>query len=86
MKEVADKNQYPEILPFDYNRVVLSRSPTDPYSHYINASYVNVCLAAAVAASIIISFRAGFANVPTLLRRLLKLKRLTSIFGEWCGI
>ncbi len=42
MKEVADKNQYPEILPFDYNRVILSRSPLDPYSHYINASYVNV--------------------------------------------
>uniref|UniRef100_A0A914VYM6 Uncharacterized protein n=1 Tax=Plectus sambesii TaxID=2011161 RepID=A0A914VYM6_9BILA len=40
-KEVSDRNPYPDILPYDYNRVVLPRLPGDPQSHYCNASYVN---------------------------------------------
>uniref|UniRef100_A0A915L2Q7 Tyrosine-protein phosphatase domain-containing protein n=1 Tax=Romanomermis culicivorax TaxID=13658 RepID=A0A915L2Q7_ROMCU len=41
MKEFEIKNHYPEVLPFDYNRVLLSIQDNDPFSHYINASYVD---------------------------------------------
>jgi hypothetical protein len=41
-REVADKNQYPEIIPFDHNRVVLVEIPSSPHSSYINASYIDV--------------------------------------------
>lgn len=36
------RNQYPDILPYDFNRVILKKLPNDEDSHYINASYVNV--------------------------------------------
>ncbi|XP_042879295.1 uncharacterized protein LOC122257853 [Penaeus japonicus] len=35
------KNRYVDILPFDQTRVTLSPFPDDPYSDYINASYVH---------------------------------------------
>ncbi|KRX42007.1 Receptor-type tyrosine-protein phosphatase mu [Trichinella murrelli] len=35
------KNNYPDVLPFDYNRVILKPIPNEPNSHYINASYVD---------------------------------------------
>lgn len=43
-KENRDKNCYPEVLPYDYNRVILKTLPHIPNSHYINASYVDVCV------------------------------------------
>lgn len=39
---MGDRNQYPDTLPYDYNRVVLETRPGIDDSHYINASYVNV--------------------------------------------
>jgi protein tyrosine phosphatase len=39
---VADKNQYPEILPYDHNRVILTTLNDEPTTSYINASYVDV--------------------------------------------
>lgn len=39
---MGDKNQYNDVLPYDYNRVMLSIRGTDEDSHYINASYVQV--------------------------------------------
>lgn len=41
-KEVELRNNYPDVLPFDYNRVILSTLPSEPHSHYVNASYVDV--------------------------------------------
>ena len=45
----GDKNQYPDTLPYDHTRVVLSKTQVAPNivdenSHYINASYVPVSL------------------------------------------
>uniref|UniRef100_A0A0N4Z7X2 Tyrosine-protein phosphatase domain-containing protein n=1 Tax=Parastrongyloides trichosuri TaxID=131310 RepID=A0A0N4Z7X2_PARTI len=37
----ADRNPYPDTLPYDNNRVILKRLPNDENSHYCNASYVN---------------------------------------------
>ncbi|CDW55149.1 Receptor type tyrosine protein phosphatase mu [Trichuris trichiura] len=36
------KNNYPDILPYDFNRVILHPLPLDSSSHYINASYIDV--------------------------------------------
>lgn len=41
--KMGERNQYSDTLPYDYNRVVLSLRGGDPDSHYINASYVQVC-------------------------------------------
>ncbi|CAJ0958492.1 unnamed protein product, partial [Mesorhabditis belari] len=38
---MTERNPYPDTLPYDYNRVILPRIPSDENSHYINASYVN---------------------------------------------
>ncbi|VDK27195.1 unnamed protein product [Anisakis simplex] len=38
---MGERNQYPDTLPYDYNRVILRRLPADENSHYVNASYVN---------------------------------------------
>ncbi|KAF7638523.1 hypothetical protein Mgra_00001897 [Meloidogyne graminicola] len=38
---MGDKNQYPDTLPYDYNRVILEHRQGIEDSHYINASYVN---------------------------------------------
>lgn len=38
---MAGRNQFPDTLPYDYNRVILRRLPGDEKSHYANASYVN---------------------------------------------
>ncbi|VDD91572.1 unnamed protein product [Enterobius vermicularis] len=38
---MGNRNQYPDTLPYDYNRVILRRLPDDENSHYVNASYVN---------------------------------------------
>ncbi|KAE9548515.1 hypothetical protein FO519_008271 [Halicephalobus sp. NKZ332] len=38
---MADKNQYPDTLPYDHARVILSKKGNDENSHYINASYVS---------------------------------------------
>ncbi|XP_067679828.1 receptor-type tyrosine-protein phosphatase epsilon-like isoform X2 [Haliotis asinina] len=35
------KNRFQSYCPYDYNRVLLSKSPEDPHSHYINASYID---------------------------------------------
>jgi protein tyrosine phosphatase len=40
--KMGDKNQYSDILPYDYNRVVLSMRNEDPETQYINASFVQV--------------------------------------------
>lgn len=37
---MGNKNQYPDTLPFDHNRVVLQLRPEIEDSHYINASYI----------------------------------------------
>uniref|UniRef100_A0A914DJ50 Tyrosine-protein phosphatase domain-containing protein n=1 Tax=Acrobeloides nanus TaxID=290746 RepID=A0A914DJ50_9BILA len=37
---MGDRNQYPDTLPYDYNRVILSIKGNDENSHYINANYV----------------------------------------------
>ncbi|CAG2117758.1 unnamed protein product, partial [Medioppia subpectinata] len=46
MKEANDhKNTYPKkCLPYDFNRVVLSHTPDEPDSDYVNASYVDSIL------------------------------------------
>ncbi|XP_053105996.1 receptor-type tyrosine-protein phosphatase C isoform X2 [Hemicordylus capensis] len=36
-----NKNRYIDILPYDYNRVELSGTPSDPGSDYINASHID---------------------------------------------
>uniref|UniRef100_A0A7E4UMH0 Protein tyrosine phosphatase n=1 Tax=Panagrellus redivivus TaxID=6233 RepID=A0A7E4UMH0_PANRE len=36
----GDRNQYPDTLPYDHSRVILSMKEDDENSHYINASYV----------------------------------------------
>ncbi|CAL8282696.1 unnamed protein product [Merluccius merluccius] len=36
-----DKNRYPNILPFDHSRVVLTQLDGNPCSDYVNASYIN---------------------------------------------
>lgn len=41
-KEIESRNNYTDVLPYDYNRVVLSICDNDIHSHYINASYVDV--------------------------------------------
>lgn len=41
-KENSYKNCYPEVVPYDYNRVILKNLPNIPDAHYINASYVDV--------------------------------------------
>ncbi|KAL3083504.1 hypothetical protein niasHS_011306 [Heterodera schachtii] len=38
---MGERNQYPDTLPYDHNRVVLELRPGVDDSHYINASYVN---------------------------------------------
>uniref|UniRef100_A0A914L9W4 Uncharacterized protein n=1 Tax=Meloidogyne incognita TaxID=6306 RepID=A0A914L9W4_MELIC len=38
---MGEKNQYPDTLPYDQNRVILEHRPGVEDSHYINASYVN---------------------------------------------
>ncbi|XP_071118898.1 receptor-type tyrosine-protein phosphatase mu-like isoform X4 [Haliotis cracherodii] len=35
------KNRFQGYYPYDYNRVLLSKSSDDPHSHYINASYID---------------------------------------------
>ncbi|XP_067679836.1 receptor-type tyrosine-protein phosphatase epsilon-like [Haliotis asinina] len=35
------KNRFLQYYPYDYNRVVLDKLPEDPFSDYINASYIN---------------------------------------------
>lgn len=40
--KMGDKNNYPDTVPYDYNRVVISMRGEDEDSHYINASYVQV--------------------------------------------
>ncbi|XP_067678553.1 uncharacterized protein [Haliotis asinina] len=35
------KNRFLQYYPYDYNRVVLDNLPEDPFSDYINASYIN---------------------------------------------
>ncbi|VDN05094.1 unnamed protein product [Thelazia callipaeda] len=35
------RNQFPDTLPYDYNRVILRKLRGDEDSHYVNASYVN---------------------------------------------
>jgi protein tyrosine phosphatase len=42
--KMGDKNNYPDTLPYDYNRVVLSTRGEEEDSHYINASYVQVII------------------------------------------
>uniref|UniRef100_A0A3P9A329 Receptor-type tyrosine-protein phosphatase epsilon n=1 Tax=Esox lucius TaxID=8010 RepID=A0A3P9A329_ESOLU len=37
-----DKNRYPNILPYDHSRVVLTPLDGNPCSDYINASYIDV--------------------------------------------
>uniref|UniRef100_A0AC35U5K7 Receptor-type tyrosine-protein phosphatase kappa n=1 Tax=Rhabditophanes sp. KR3021 TaxID=114890 RepID=A0AC35U5K7_9BILA len=37
----SDRNPYPDVLPYDYNRVVLKTLPHDENSHYCNASYID---------------------------------------------
>lgn len=39
---MESRNQFPDTLPYDYNRVILRTIPDDKNSHYANASYVNV--------------------------------------------
>lgn len=39
---MESRNQFPDTLPYDYNRVILRKLPGDKNSHYANASYVNV--------------------------------------------
>lgn len=42
---MGDRNQYSDTLPYDHNRVILrseKEDNEDPYSNYINASYVQV--------------------------------------------
>uniref|UniRef100_A0A8C5CN73 protein-tyrosine-phosphatase n=1 Tax=Gadus morhua TaxID=8049 RepID=A0A8C5CN73_GADMO len=36
-----EKNRYPNILPFDHSRVLLTQQEGDPCSDYVNASYIN---------------------------------------------
>ncbi|XP_056432721.1 receptor-type tyrosine-protein phosphatase epsilon-like isoform X3 [Gadus chalcogrammus] len=36
-----EKNRYPNILPFDHSRVLLTQQEVDPCSDYVNASYIN---------------------------------------------
>jgi protein tyrosine phosphatase len=38
--KMGEKNQYSDVLPYDYNRVVLSMRGEDPDSQYVNASFV----------------------------------------------
>ncbi|CAG9530963.1 unnamed protein product [Cercopithifilaria johnstoni] len=38
---MESRNQFPDTLPYDYNRVILRKLPDDKNSHYANASYVN---------------------------------------------
>ena len=40
--DLTEKNQYPEIVPYDHNRVILAEILGQAYSGYINASYVDV--------------------------------------------
>uniref|UniRef100_A0A3B5LC70 Tyrosine-protein phosphatase non-receptor type 20 n=1 Tax=Xiphophorus couchianus TaxID=32473 RepID=A0A3B5LC70_9TELE len=40
--ENKEKNRYPNILPYDHSRVVLTQLDGNPCSDYINASYVDV--------------------------------------------
>mgnify|MGYP000104226583 CR=1 FL=1 len=37
----ANKNRYKNILPYDSDRVLLSEQPGDPFSDYINASFID---------------------------------------------
>ena len=37
----ANKNRYKNILPYDSDRVLLNEQPGDPFSDYINASYID---------------------------------------------
>ncbi|XP_062858967.1 receptor-type tyrosine-protein phosphatase epsilon isoform X2 [Trichomycterus rosablanca] len=39
--ENKDKNRYPNILPYDHSRVVLTQVDGIPHSDYINASYID---------------------------------------------
>lgn len=43
-RAMEKRNQFPDVLPYDYNRVILRKLPGDKNSHYANASYVNVSL------------------------------------------
>ncbi|XP_033637087.1 receptor-type tyrosine-protein phosphatase epsilon-like [Asterias rubens] len=36
-----EKNRYVNVLPYDYSRVVLEQLPDEPFSDYINASYMD---------------------------------------------
>ncbi|GAA6072522.1 receptor-type tyrosine-protein phosphatase epsilon isoform X2, partial [Tachysurus ichikawai] len=36
-----EKNRYPNILPYDHSRVVLTQIDSIPHSDYINASYID---------------------------------------------
>lgn len=38
--KMGEKNSYSDVLPYDYNRVILSIKNDDPETQYINASYV----------------------------------------------
>uniref|UniRef100_A0A8C4SC40 Receptor-type tyrosine-protein phosphatase epsilon n=1 Tax=Erpetoichthys calabaricus TaxID=27687 RepID=A0A8C4SC40_ERPCA len=40
-EENKEKNRYPNILPYDHSRVVLSQTDGVPCSDYINASYID---------------------------------------------
>ncbi|XP_014306674.2 receptor-type tyrosine-protein phosphatase epsilon-like, partial [Myotis lucifugus] len=40
-EENRDKNRYPNILPNDHSRVILSQVDGTPCSDYINASYID---------------------------------------------
>ena len=35
------KNRYRNVLPYDEHRVTLNQQPGDPFSDYINASYID---------------------------------------------
>ena len=37
----AEKNRYRNVLPYDDYRVKLNQLPGDPFSDYINASYID---------------------------------------------
>uniref|UniRef100_A0AAR2M035 Receptor-type tyrosine-protein phosphatase epsilon n=1 Tax=Pygocentrus nattereri TaxID=42514 RepID=A0AAR2M035_PYGNA len=41
-EENKEKNRYPNILPYDHSRVVLTQIDGVPHSDYINASYIDV--------------------------------------------
>uniref|UniRef100_A0AAQ4NWP1 Receptor-type tyrosine-protein phosphatase epsilon n=1 Tax=Gasterosteus aculeatus aculeatus TaxID=481459 RepID=A0AAQ4NWP1_GASAC len=40
--ENKEKNRYPNILPYDHSRVVLTQLDGNPCSDYVNASYIDV--------------------------------------------